>query len=348
MIFLEKIKEIRPSDKSAGKAAADRWNAVAHPLHSLGNLEDIVIQIAQIQGTDRVSIEKKALVIMCSDNGIVEEGVTQTGQEVTAIVSENFLQEKASAAIMCRCAGADIFPIDIGIARDTCIENRKVSYGTKNFAIEPAMTREETLRAMETGFEIVKELKEKGYQIIATGEMGIGNTTTSSAVVSVLLEKEPEEVTGRGAGLSDEGLYKKIKVIKEAKETYSLQKDDPINVLSKVGGLDLAGLTGVFLGGAYYHVPVVLDGFISSAAALVAQCICQHAREYMIASHVSREPAARMLLTELGLTASLECNMRLGEGTGAVAFFPVMDMGVAVYRSMSTFDENLIDQYKEF
>ncbi|MFV0467083.1 MAG: nicotinate-nucleotide--dimethylbenzimidazole phosphoribosyltransferase [Lachnospiraceae bacterium] len=348
MMLLDKIEQIHAADEQAGMAARERWNKVAHPLHSLGNLEDIVVQIARIQGNEFVDISKKALVIMCADNGVVEEGVTQTGQEVTAIVAENFLQEKASAAIMCKCAETDIFPVDIGIVRDTCIINKKIAYGTKNFAKEPAMTMEETLKALETGFEMVKELKEQGYQIIATGEMGIGNTTTSSAIVAALLEKEPEEVTGRGAGLSDRGLLKKIQIIGRAIDRYQLKKEDPLDILAKVGGLDIAGLTGIFLGGAYYHVPILLDGFISSTAALLAQRICPFAKEYMIASHVSKEPAARMLLKELGLSASLECNMRLGEGTGAVAFFPLMDMGVKVYRSMSTFEENSIEQYEEF
>lgn len=347
MTLEEALKKIHPIDDHAGEMAGSRWNAIAHPLHSLGRLEEIVIQIAAITGNPDVHTPKKALITMCADNGVVAEGVTQTGQEVTAIVAENFLSTKATASILCKNTGADIFPIDIGIARDTKIIQRKIAYGTKNMAKEPAMTREETIKAIEVGIDFVGELKEKGYGLIATGEMGIGNTTTSSAVASVLLEKPAEEVTGKGAGLTSDGLQRKIQVIKDAVALHHPIKTDAIDVLSKVGGLDLAGLSGVFLGGAVYGIPIVIDGFISAVAALSASVIQPLAKEYMIASHVSREPAAKMILEVLGKKAALCCDMCLGEGTGAVAFFPLVDLGIAVYQGMSTFDENAIEQYEE-
>lgn len=344
---LEQIcKEIRRPHTEAEKRAKEHWDGIAKPLHSLGKLEDVLVQIAGIQRTEKVRVGKKALVVLCADNGVVEEGVTQTGQEVTAIVAENFLKEKATAGILCRRTGADIFPIDMGIARDTCIRNCKIAYGTKNMAKEPAMTREQAIQGILTGAQIAEELKEQGYQVLATGEMGIGNTTSSSAMAAVLLDKEVEEVTGRGAGLSSEGLSRKISAIRRA---ISLHKPDPrdgVDVLAKVGGFDIAGMIGVFLGGARLGMPVVIDGFISCVAALCAARICPAAADYMVASHVSKEPAAHMLLEALEKEPFLTCDMCLGEGTGAVMLFPLLDLAAAVYDSMSTFEETSIETYQ--
>lgn len=342
------LSDIRPLNIHAKSECQNHWNKIAHPLHSLGKLEDCVIQMAGIFETKNVLKLKKALVIMCADNGVVAEGVTQTGQEVTAIVAENFLKENATAAIFCKETKSDIFPIDIGIARDTNLINKKIAYGTKNMVKEPAMTRSEAIKAIRTGIDMVRELKEKGYQIIATGEMGIGNTTTSSAVSSVLLQKDPMEMTGRGAGLSDEGLLRKRNAIEQAIKRHKPNENDAIDVLSKVGGFDLCGLCGVFLGGAIYRIPIVLDGFISSTAALCAQRIDPLSKEFMLASHVSKEPAAKILLDTLGLQAILHADMSLGEGTGAVAVFPFFDLAISVYQSMSTFEENQIEDYEEF
>lgn len=343
----ELIRSIEPVSKEAVKDAQKRWNSIAKPLHSLGKLETAVMKIAGILKTADVRIEKKALVVMCADNGVVAEGITQTGQEVTAIVAENFLSCNSSAAIMCQTAGIDLYPVDIGMSRDTKVPNQKIAYGTKNMAKEPAMTREEAVRGILTGIQIVKEKKKAGYGILATGEMGIGNTTTSSAVAAVLLDKPVELMTGRGAGLSDAGLKHKKEVIAQAIALHKPDKTDVLDVLSKVGGFDLTGLAGVFLGGAIYHVPVVADGFISAAAALAAANLCQTAKEYMLASHVSKEPGLHAILKELGLEAYLDCDMCLGEGTGAAAFMPVLDMTVEVYRRMSTFSDNQIEDYKE-
>ena len=342
----ETISRIHPANREAMEACQARWDAIAKPLRSLGRLEEYVVRIAGIQGTDRVCLGKKALVVMCADNGVVEEGVTQSGQEVTAIVAENFLDTKSCAAIMCKDTGTDIFPVDIGMAVDTPrVEKRKIAYGTKNMAKEPAMTREEAIRAIETGIRYAQELKEKGYGILATGEMGIGNTTTSSAIASVLLELPPEQVTGRGAGLSTEGLHRKVGAIRQAIALHKPKKEDPIDVLSKVGGFDIAGLTGVFLGGAANGMPVVVDGFISAVAALVAIRLCPAASDSILASHMSKEPAGELLLNALGKRAPLVCDMCLGEGTGAVALFPLLEMGLHIYRDMSTFEETSIEAY---
>ena len=345
MTLEETVRRITPLDQEAMEAAEKHWNSIAKPLHSLGKLEDVVVQIAGIQGTSRVEIARKALIVLCADNGVVEEGVTQTGQEVTAQVAENFLQEKATAGILCRRTGAEIFPVDMGIYRDTCIRNCKIAYGTKNMAKEPAMTRDQAVKALETGIMLAFEKKEEGFQLLATGEMGIGNTTSSSAMASVLLNHPVEEMTGRGAGLSSAGLNKKIKTIRRAIAMHKPDREDPVDVLSKVGGFDIAGMTGVFLGGAAAKMPVVIDGFISCVAALTAIRICPTAGDYMIASHVSKEPAARLLLDSIGKEAFLTCDMCLGEGSGAVTLFPLLDMGLEVYRKMATFEENDIETY---
>lgn len=348
MTLEETISKIKPLDEEAMKASKKRWDSIAKPLHSLGKLEDFVIQIAGIQGTHRPNISRRALVAMCADNGVVEEGVTQTGQEVTAIVAENFLKGATSVCAMCRASSTDIFPVDVGMAVDTTVRRDfKVAYGTKNMTKEPAMSREEAVRAVEAGIAMAEELKEKGYTILATGEMGIGNTTTSSAVASVLLEQPVERMTGRGAGLSSEGLERKIFAIHKAIAVNRPDREDALDVLAKVGGFDIAGMVGVFLGGAALGMPVVMDGFISCTAALVAQCLCPQAASYMLASHVSKEPASHLILESLGKEAFLHGEMCLGEGTGAVTLFPVLDMGLAVYESMSTFDEISVKQYEE-
>ena len=346
MTLEEAVRKIQGPDREAMEVCRKRWNSIAKPLHSLGRLEDALIKIAGITGSADIRLDKKALVPMCADNGVVAEGIAQSGQDVTVIVSENFLKTKATASIMCRVAGADIFPVDIGIASDTCLINRKVAYGTKNMTKEPAMTRGQALQAIETGIDMVAELKEKGYQIIATGEMGIGNTTTSSAVASVLLGEPVENVTGRGAGLSTEGLTRKIRAIHRAIEKNQPDPADSVDVIAKVGGFDIAGLTGLFLGGAVYHVPIIIDGFISAVAALAAMSICPAVRDYMLASHVSKEPAAKMILKKLGLPAVLHAEMCLGEGTGAVVYFQILDMACAVYNGMSTFQEVHIEEYQ--
>lgn len=346
----EALQKIGPADRKSTEEARARWRTVGKPLFSLGKLEDAVIRMAGIKGSSSYTLEKKALVILCADNGVVEEGVTQTGQEVTAIVTENFTKKAASVCFMSEAAGVDLFPVDIGVARDVDHVTRpeyKVAYGTKNMTREPAMTREEAERAILTGVRLVQELAEKGYDIIATGEMGIGNTTTSSAVVSVLLGRDPEEVTGRGAGLSTEGLRRKVDAIRRAVRINAPDASDAVDVLAKVGGLDIAGLAGVFLGGAVCHIPIVIDGFISSAAALCAARMAPACADYMMPSHCSNEPAGGIVLEALGLSPFIDCGMSLGEGSGAVAVLPLLEMGLEVYNRMSTFEEIRVEQYEE-
>jgi len=343
-------EKIKPLDENAMEEARAHWMTVGKPLFSLGSLEDAVIQIAGIKGTSDFELRKRGLIIMCADNGVVEEGVTQTGQEVTAIVADNFTRGETSVCIMAEEAKVDLFPVDVGMATDVPSVTKKkykVMYGTHNFAKEAAMTREEAVEAIEVGIQMVKKCAEAGYEILATGEMGIGNTTTSSAVVSVLLDESVENVTGRGAGLSSEGLNRKIQAIQTAIEKNQPDKEDILDVLSKVGGLDIAGMTGAFLGGAIYHIPVLIDGFISSAAALCAVRMVPETADYILASHCSGEPAGRMVLEELKLPYLIDAKMSLGEGSGAVAAIPLLEMGVNVYRKMSTFEEIKVEQYEE-
>lgn len=343
-------EKIKPLDENAMEEARAHWMTVGKPLFSLGSLEDAVIQIAGIKGTSDFELRKRGLIIMCADNGVVEEGVTQTGQEVTAIVADNFTRGETSVCIMAEEAKVDLFPVDVGMATDVPSVTKKeykVMYGTHNFAKEAAMTREEAVETIEVGIQMVKKCAEAGYEILATGEMGIGNTTTSSAVVSVLLDESVENVTGRGAGLSSEGLNRKIRAIERAIEKHQPDKEDVLDVLSKVGGLDIAGMTGAFLGGAIYHIPVLIDGFISSAAALCAVRMVPETADYILASHCSGEPAGRMVLEELKLPYLIDAKMSLGEGSGAVAAIPLLEMGVNVYRKMSTFEEIKVEQYEE-
>lgn len=346
----EKIeKYIRTVDKDSMEQARSRWLSIAKPLFSLGKLEEAVIRMAGMKGSADYELKKKGLIIMCADNGVVCEGVTQTGQEVTAIVADNFTKGATSVCAMCDVAGVDIFPVDIGMAVDVPSVTKlkdKISYGTKNLAKEPAMSYEDVWKAIEVGIRYVKEKKEAGYDILATGEMGIGNTTTSSAVAAVLLGKPVTDVTGRGAGLSSAGLERKINVIEAAIALHKPNANDPIDVLAKVGGLDIAGLTGVFLGGAIYGVPIVIDGFISAVAALCALRISNRTGDYMMPSHVSKEPAGKMVLDALGLSPLLTCDMCLGEGTGAIAVLPILEMGLQVYRQMGTFEDIQVEQYQ--
>lgn len=347
MTLEETMQKIRPVDVAAMAAAKQHWDGLGKPLGSLGRLEKALIQIAGIQRTGDVHIDRKALVIMCADNGVVEEGVTQCGQEVTATVAENFLDEKSCVAIMCRRAGTKICPVDIGMVVDTPrVEKRKIAYGTKNMAKEPAMTREQAVAAIEVGIAKAEELHAQGYEILATGEMGIGNTTTSSAMTAVYLGLDVETVTGRGAGLSSHGLQRKIHAIKQAIAVNQPDPEDPLDVLAKVGGLDIAGMCGLFLGGAAQQMPVVMDGFISQVAALTAMRLVPECADYILASHVSEEPGANILLKALEKDAFLTCGMRLGEGSGAVALFPILDFASDIYHKMSTFVQADIVEYQ--
>lgn len=342
-------KQIQPLDADAMRAAKEHWDAIAKPLHSLGRLEDMVVQLAGITGSAAIAPRKKAVLIFCADNGIVEEGVTQTSQAVTAAVTRNFTKGIASVNALSRVCGADVFPVDIGVAEPlNCpgVIDCKIAPGTKNFAKEPAMTREQAERAISAGIALVQEKAAAGYNLIITGEMGIGNTTTSSAVFSALHHLPPEEVTGRGAGLSHAGVQHKIRVIRQALELHQPDADDVLDILSKVGGFDICGMTGAFLGGALCRIPVLIDGFISAVAANCAVKLCPRCRDYMFASHCSKEPAGRLALDMLEMQAYLDCDMCLGEGTGGVIGAKLFDFALAAYGEIAGFDAVGIAPYQ--
>lgn len=347
---LEEIKLTAP-DAALYAAIQRNWDAVAKPLDSMGEFEPLLSRIGAILGDAALDIKKKAIVVMCADNGIVEEHISQSGQEVTAKVAASMGRRTSSVCRMAAAVGADVFPIDIGMSSEEVlpgVENRKVRSGTGNFLREAAMTEEETLCAIETGMQVAADLKRGGYKLIATGEMGIGNTTTSSAVAAALLSCDVEEITGRGAGLSDAGLSHKIEVIRQALRFHALEEHETLRILSMVGGLDIAGLTGVFIGGALYHVPIVIDGVISAVAALCAERLVPGAKEYVIPSHCSREPAAHRLLTELGVSPVIDAGLALGEGTGAVMMLGLLDIARTVYGERTTFADIDMEPYERF
>ena len=347
-------KQIVPADKTIREQAEKHWEHVAKPLGSLGVLEEDIVRAAAAQGEEVPDFSKRALLIFCADNGVVEEGVSQTGQEVTAAVVSNMTRGRSCSCLMAEKAETDVFPIDMGIACEVehrgelhPLTERKIRRGTSNFTKAAAMTRQEVLTAILTGIDAVRVLKEQGYRLSAVGEMGIGNTTTSSAVASVLLQKDPELVTGAGAGLDSAGLKRKTEAIRRGIGLHHPDPMDGMEVLQKVGGFDLAGITGLYLGGAVYRIPIVVDGFISAVAALAAVRICEWVKDAMIVSHVSKEPGMQKILKELHMDAPLHADMCLGEGTGAVAYLPVLDLAAEVYGRMSTFSENDIEDYKE-
>lgn len=344
--------KIEKPDENIKLLAKKKWDALAKPIDGLGMFEDAVCRIAAVKGSVDFDLAKKGLIIMCADNGIVSEGVSQTGKEVTYEVAALMGRKKSSVGIMLKDYPAEVMTVDIGIDSDDTPEgarDKKVARGTRNFLHGPAMNSEEAIKAIETGIECVKEFKDKGISIIATGEMGIGNTTTSSALLSILTGLDVKQCTGRGAGLSDEGLARKVEVITEALEYHFPDGlTDAFDALCKVGGLDIAGLSGVFIGGAIYKVPVVIDGFISMVSALIADRLLPGCRDYMIASHLGKEIGMKVLSEELDLHPVIHANLALGEGSGAVMLFPLLDMAMSMYMSGTNFSDTPIKEYERF
>lgn len=344
-------RQVKPVDQAAVEAARRHWDGIAKPLNGLGLFEEMIARIAGIQGRDKVALGRRAVAVFCADNGVVVEGVTQTDSSVTAVVTENFARGIASVNRMAAMAGADVLPVDMGVAGavgEPGVRNLKIAPGTGNIRREPAMTVEQAYEGLHAGIGLVSELKDAGYDLLAVGEMGIGNTTTSSAVASVLLGQPAEAVTGKGAGLSDQGLCRKIQVIREAVALHHPDPADPMGVLAALGGFDLAGMAGFLLGAAIYRVPVVLDGMISAVAALLARGFCPQVTDFLLPSHQGKEPACALIMEELGLKPVLHGELALGEGTGAVMLFPLLDMAYAVYRENPTFEDIHIDAYERF
>lgn len=342
------IDLVEPVCKQTMEEVKEHWNTLCKPLGSLGKLEDIVVQLGGVYRSEYPKSRKKAVIIMAGDHGIVEEGVTQTGQEVTRSVVESMTKKASAVCIMAAQNQADVFPVDIGIASDPegeTILRKKVCYGTKNFKKQAAMTREEAAQAIFYGIETIKELVKKGYDTFAVGEMGIGNTTTSSAITAAYFQCSAREVTGRGAGLTTKGLERKIAVIEEAIQFHKPNKDDVFDLLSKIGGLDLAGMIGCFLGAALYRRPIIMDGFISTVSAMLAIKLCPICKEYMLPSHCSKEPAGKRVLEEIGIEPYFMMDMHMGEGTGAVMTFSLIDYALTCYHKIPKFEENKIEKY---
>lgn len=348
--WLEGIK-INIPDKRYHEETKKEFDRIAKPLDGLGDFENVISRIGAIKKNRDFSLDKKALIVMCSDNGIVEEKVTQSSFEVTMKVARNILNKKSSASVMADKINVDCFVIDVGINSDEKplgLIDKKIRKGTRNFKIEPAMTEDEMLKAVRTGIETVREMADEGYDIIALGEMGIGNTTTSSAICASLLHERAENVTGRGAGLDDEGLGRKIGLIDEAIKKYGLYDKDPLEVLRITGGYDIASLMGACIGGAIYEIPVVLDGVITQVAGLLAKRVFQETGEYLFASHVGKEKSSELILKELGLKPVIDANMALGEGTGALMFLSLLDNAMCVFKNAARFDELEMKDYERF
>ncbi len=348
--------KIEKPDEKAARKAKNNWDKVSKPIDGLGDFENLICRIAAIKREEWPDVSDRCAVIFCADNGIVEEGISQSDKSITTAVAKALGSGISSACCLGRSAGVKIIPVDIGIDCDeeiTGVRNMKIAKGTGNFLKEPAMSEEEALSAIEAGISIVGELSAEGISIISSGEMGIGNTTTSAVVLSAILEIDSDEITGRGAGIDDEGLIRKRKVIKDALNKYSSlfslsEKERVFEILRTFGGLDIAGITGLFIGGAKYHVPIVIDGLISSTAAIIAEKLVPGTVEYMIPSHRGREKGNEQALKCLGLEPFIDGNMALGEGTGAIMLFPLIDMAMNYYKNGARFSDYEIDEYERF
>jgi nicotinate-nucleotide--dimethylbenzimidazole phosphoribosyltransferase len=342
------IVKISPLDKKAMAEAKARQDTLTKPAGSLGRLEEVSVKIAGIQGKGKPVIKNKAMITMAADHGVVDEKVGNWPREVTAQMVENFLRGGAGINVLAKQAGARIVFVDMGIAGDLKLDKqlivKKIGYGTKNMCKGPAMTQEQAIKAVEAGIEIVNSEVEKGLDIVGTGDMGIGNTTASSAIFAAISGKTVAEVTGRGTGISDEQLAHKIDVVKRALKLNKPDSLKPLDILAKVGGFEIGGLAGVMLGAAARRIPVVIDGFISGAAALIAMGLAPNLKDYIIAAHVSAEAGHTVMLKHIGLKPLLSLDMRLGEGTGAALGIIIAESAVRTLNEMATFAEAAVDE----
>jgi len=340
------VKGIRPVDGEWRRRAREHLNNLAIPLGSLGQVLDIAEQLAGIKETLKPSVTNKVIITMAGDHGVVEEGVSTCPQEVTSQMVYNFVAGGAGINVIAKSVGARVVVVDMGVNADLSelaqsgkILSRKVDYGTRNLAKGPAMTRKDAVRALEAGINVAAALVAEGAELLGTGDMGIGNTTPSSAILAAFTGLPADKVTGRGTGIDDETLKKKIQVVAKAIEVNRPDPGDAVDVLAKVGGFEIGGIAGVILGAAYCRVPVVVDGFISTAGALVAGKLVPQARDYMIAAHRSKEYAHGRMLEELGLEPLLDLRLRLGEGTGAALAMSIVEAASHVMGEMMTFED---------
>lgn len=340
-ILSNTIGTIKPPDKEAVARAQARQDQLTKPRGSLGRLEELSVKVAGITGKELPHIERKAIVIIASDHGVVAEGVSAYPREVTAQMVHNFLRGGAAINVLARHIGARMVVVDMGIAAELephlSLVSRKIALGTHNMAKGPAMSKEQALQAVESGIEVINEEVARGLDIVGVGDMGIGNTTPSSAICAAITGESVGRVTGKGTGVSDEQLALKVKVIETALALNRPDPGDAIDVLSKVGGFEIGGIAGVILGAAARRLPVVIDGFIAGAAALIATGLCPRVKDYLIAAHVSAEVGHRAILDYLGLRPLLDLGMRLGEGTGAALAIPIVEAAVKALAGMATF-----------
>ncbi len=347
--ILENNLSIEPLNKDNYEKVKKEWDRVSKPINSFGALEDLHSRIAAIQGYDTPDLSHMRLIVCCGDHGIVEEGVTQSEQDVTRICATNIGKGLTTAGTMARALGVDIMAVDVGINYSKEVPytlNRRVKYGTCNFLKQPAMSIEEFSRAVQVGMDLVKESKEAGFTTILLGEMGIGNTTSAAVVAGYLLDLNAEAVTGRGAGLDDEGLSRKRAVVSMALSMYSGLS--PVEVCANFGGLELAAMTGVVIGGGLYKVPIIIDGMLSQVSALVADRLIENAKDYLIPSHISKEPVAMKLASKLKLPNVLDANMAVGEGVGALMMAQLLKLTDVVFHDALKFGDSGVEQYENF
>lgn len=344
------LKIINPVNEEFYSIAQRHLDNLTKPLGSLGRLEEFARRLVAITEQRNPILDKKVIFTFAGDHGVTEEGVSAYPKEVTQQMVFNFLRGGAGINVLARHAGADVVVVDIGVDHDfgevEGLVNMKVIKGTRNFTKGTAMTKDEAIRCIEVGIELARGYAKKGYKIFGTGEMGIGNTTPSSAIASVLTGRPVSEVTGRGTGITDESLKRKIEVIKKGIEVNRPDPEDPIDVLSKVGGAEIGGIAGLILGAASLRIPVVIDGFISTAGALIAYCLESRTRDYMFAAHNSVEIGHKAMLDKMGLRPILDLDLRLGEGTGAALAMLMIEAGLKIYKEMATFGEAGVSKEK--
>lgn len=340
------IANIKPADKNAMDEALKRQAQLAKPPGSLGMLEEISVKIAGMTGKVHNKAEKCRIITLCADNGVCEEGVSCTPQSVTWSQTVNLTRGLTGASSLAKHFGDEIRVVDVGVMSDVNVPeviNRKVRYGTNNLYLEPAMTREDAEKAICVGLEMADIAASEGVDVLGVGEMGIGNTTTSSAILSVFTGLPAKITAGKGGGLLPKDYEHKIEVIDGAIAKHKPDPSDPIDVLSKVGGLDICAMCGVYLGAAEHHIPVVIDGFISIVAALAAYELCHDAADYMLGSHCSFEPGFVRAAEMIGVKTPLNMGMRLGEGSGCPIEFRVIEASLAIMNEMATFEEAKIN-----
>lgn len=342
------LGKIQPISMEYYHKAQERLDNLTKPKESLGKLEEFAKRYVAIKENLRPRIEKKAILVFVGDHGVTEEGVSAYPKEVTHQMVLNFLNGGAGINVIARHVGCEVKVVDIGVDYNfgliSGLISKKVAYGTENMTLGPAIQREQVLQALDVGVEIIQQCVSEKMDIIGTGDMGIGNTTASSAITAVITGRPVEEVTGRGTGIDDEVYLRKIKVIKKAIEINRPDPSDPIDVLSKVGGLEIAGIAGSIVGAVANRIPVVLDGFISGTGALIAIQLNPHIREYIFAAHKSQEIGHGILLKKIGLVPFLDLSMRLGEGTGAALGINLIEVSLKIYNEMSTFSEAMVSQ----